>query len=405
MITGFTNPVHSSNAVPTFDSHRLNRNKHMRKPPKNIWREISLVVSSIAVLLVAPQFSTARKKGGGGASAPTYDLVVLAPPNVNVTWSTARDVNTLGNVVGHYEDDSGSYFAYHFDRASNSFETLIGGTDASGLNSHGEIVGGNRDFGVAIYWEQRTGVPEILEGLTELGTAVATDINDSGIAVGHSFDAMVSSAITWQITPQGTSTALELLPLPGDTHALARGVSNFDSSGIAYVVGYSGDDRLGYEAGRAVIWGLWVDEFGVIQFTPAIDLGALDGGISTGNGVNSKGDTCGDSEHQLPFFKSVGATMQSLDMPRKAASGSAYGLNDAGAGVGRVLFQVRNGSADERAYLWSAGRATDLNTKVALGESEVLISATAISNRGHIVGMGFLPSSSEGMVGFLLIPR
>ena len=69
------------------------------------------------------------------------------------------------------------------------------------------------------------------------------------------------------------------------------------------------------------------------------------------------------------------------------------------------MFQVKNGVVSESAFLWAAGEATDLNTTVSLGGSEKLETATAISNSGYVAGMGSFPTTSEGTIGFLLIPK
>jgi hypothetical protein len=367
----------------------------------------AVLLAPLAAALLWPVSSDsafAGKKGGGGSTAQ-YDLIVLAPPNVTVTWSSAAGVNDAGNVVGHYEDDAGGYFAYYYDRGQNSFQTLPGGTAALGVNNRGEIVGNNRDFGFALYWKTSQATPDILDSLTIAGAAAATGINDAGIAVGHSLDDSISSAVLWTVDALGVSGPIELPPIAGDLHAIARQVSEFDQTGVARVIGYSGDDIHGYDSGRAVLWILWIDDAGSLQSSGAIDLGALAGGNSTGDGVNLSADTCGTSEYHFPFLKRYGQPMQALAMPRKAISGGAYDLNDGATVVGRVMFQAKSGSSDERAYLWSSGNAIDLNAKVSLGTSQVLETATGISNQGCIVGMGFFPTASEGMIAFLLIPK
>lgn len=359
---------------------------------KNVFLCAALVLAAIAVG-VAP--SHAAKPGAGTG----YTLVRLAPAGVAIASSVPYDVDDAGNVVGYYQRTSGQRSAFFFDRAGNTLQTLAGGTNATGLNGLGQIVGLNDTQ--AIYWSSCLAAPTALNGLTGQTVGAARAINGGGLIVGQSVVGGASHAVAWTVGT--TSVAAELPPLPGETHSDVLGISEFDQAGFATVVGYcSTTDIHGDEDGRATMWGLSFVGGSLIVAGP-IDLGSLKGGPSKADGVNLAGDACGKSD-LWPFVKLDGQPMQALPGPGKAIYGAANDSNNAGNVVGSFTVSTRT-YAQERAYLWSAGQAVDLNTKVQLGSSELLETGAAISNSGQIVGIGYFPTIAAGDVGFLLIPK
>jgi probable HAF family extracellular repeat protein len=78
----------------------------------------------------------------------------------------------------------------------------------------------------------------------------------------------------------------------------------------------------------------------------------------------------------------------------------AYGVNDLGQIVGSIG-DTYSFSADPHAFIYSEGKMQDLNALVDRPLSLVLRSATAINNRGEIIGWG---NNELSGVSFLLIP-
>lgn len=109
-----------------------------------------------------------------------------------------------------------------------------------------------------------------------------TDVNDSGVIVGVSYDtAWNAVAVRWK--PAGGGYAVEILPrLPGDTSSYATGINN-----LGQVVGAR--RALGYVPAAATGW-LYGDELGVV------DLYARYGWAIAPGGINDLGQVIGGTE-------------------------------------------------------------------------------------------------------------
>ena len=378
---------------------------------------ITAVAIAASLLCITPvQAKKPDKPGGdGGGGGAAYNLVVLAPPNVDVIESHAIDVDEFGNVAGRYEDLSGQWRGFYYNLDQDTFSLFDPGVRANGINNLGEMVGVDENTGEGLYWRSPSDEdPITLSPLTGHLISFAFKINDTGIIIGSSREKIVTDPedpeypvlpvpVAWKVNQQGTVSAPIVLPFPnGDTRGSVVDLSALDNNGMCRIVGYSGAVDL-HET--AVQWDVIVGSGGALSlaFGP-IDIGSLGGDHSAAFDVNSGGDIVGQSGG-WPFVKPSGQTVQPLIGIRKATWGYAEGINDAGTMVG-IMGYLFHGAMIEKAVLWSdATTVVDLNKKVVLGSSEVLEAAFRINNSGAILASGFFPSITEiGNVGCLLVP-
>jgi uncharacterized membrane protein len=368
----------------------------------------------IAIALAIGMFSSAEalaKKppkppgdDGGG-----YNLLVLAPPDVQITGSYAYDLDEAGNAVGCYLDADGERNGFHYDRAENSWRLFGPGVVVFGLNNLGEMVGEDRNTGEGLYWSSMDAPPVPLDPLGGHSLSRGFNINDAGIIVGDSQGNYPSVPVAWRVDEEGVVSAPIELPFPeGDWQGSVKDLSE-EADGISRVVGWSGADDI---CETAIQWEVAVDADGLFLLCGPIDLGSLGASYSVAYGVNSHGDVAGASAEEggseWAFVKLAGRPMQPLPGIRRATNALACGINDLGQIVGRqgYLFQ---GRPIFRAVLWpDAGSVIDLNKKVALGGGAELEFAGVINNAGHILAGGLFPGVAESdydYVSCLLIPK
>jgi probable HAF family extracellular repeat protein len=209
--------------------------------------------------------------------------------------------------------------------------------------------------------------------LPNVSSAVA--INDRGQVLGNSSvdqNSPVSHAFVWQA---GRMTAVTTVLGP-DSYGQALNERG-------QVVGWSGDD-FGYGRGRAILW-----EQGRLR-----SLGALPGREhSWAYDVNERGVVVGESysvDERLEgeavkaraFLWRAGKLTDLGTLPGRPQS-TARAINERGQVIGNAF---TSGGAS-RAFLWQSGRRTDLG---AAGERESV--AVAINDRGQVIGFRTLPS-------------
>ncbi|MBI4600737.1 MAG: DUF3466 family protein [Planctomycetes bacterium] len=306
---------------------------------------------------------------------------------------------------------------------------------ALGINDRRQVVGssetGERDrHGLpvthAFLWED--GV------MTDLGTdpvynerSAAYDINDAGQVCGVSgFVGFGHRAVVWE---------------EGRVRQLARQGGDDSGRGInerGDVVGTAGSDVVGSD--RAVLWS---------ADGRAADLGRLpgSGGLVdvSASDINNYGEVVGrsidhdgDADHAF-LFTSVDGTMTDLGTLGGGYS-SAQGINDflevAGSSTvagephthaclwreggivdlgtlggqnssaedlnahGQVVGWAEAEDGSRRAFLWDAGRRpmADLNDLIPTGSGWELTIATAINDRGEIVGSGMIGGEVHGFL-------
>jgi probable HAF family extracellular repeat protein len=235
----------------------------------------------------------------------------------------------------------------------------------------------------------------------------ATGANDRGEIVGWAEqDVADASCVAPQVLGfraarwRGARAApQELPPLPGDSASAATAINE-----RGQVVGISGscDRAVGrFSARRAVMW----------ERGAPIDLGTL-GGVAwvTPMAISDDGVVVGFSNvaatdggafraHAFVWTRSGG--MQDLGTLPGDALSEALGVNARGQIVGT---SCTAGFASCRAFLWQRGVMTDLDTLVAPGYADHLVSANDIDDRGAITGQAIVHDSGAA-VAFVAAPE
>jgi probable HAF family extracellular repeat protein len=262
--------------------------------------------------------------------------------------SAAYGVNNAGDVVGFKQYGAGGpehAFLYSGGQIQD-LGTLPGGagSGASGINNVGQVVGSSGASGGNYHPFLYSGGQ--MQDLGTLGGASggALAINDSGQIVG---DADTTSGLDHAFLYSG-GQMLDLGTFGGNTSRAS------DINNAGQVVGYA-DNASGIE--HAFLY-----SGGQMQ-----DLGTLDGypqSQSYATGINSAGQVVGSASYPEAFY-------------------------DAYRG---------------RAFLYSGGVMTDLNTLIDPSSGWTLTAAYAINDSGQIVGIGFNTNDAAGFSGFLLTP-
>jgi probable HAF family extracellular repeat protein len=355
----------------------------------------------LAVLLLvgAPMASAAQE--------PRYAIQELGTLGGN---TVALNVNDSGWVVGGSNLDLLSFHAFLWlpepalglPAGIHDLGTLGGDfSSAAAIDSEGRIVGSSTLTPSVfdhrpLLWEQGTmtdlGVPE--PGLN--GAAAA--INDVGDVAG-SVGALGCSPVLWLPEaryglPAGYS---ELPTIPGQAEGEARDINDFGQ-----VVGSvtSGCDTPNVGSHPY----LWLPEpaFGLAAGPHDLLAGVPnDGSLNIALAINSAGEIAGvrleDAILLEPWIWRQGV-FEPLPLPPGSASASPSDLNDLGQVVGASGIE----SVEPfRALLWENGEVLDLNDLIPPGSGWTLESATAINERGQIVGRGRLGGEIRA---FLLTP-
>jgi probable HAF family extracellular repeat protein len=257
---------------------------------------------------------------------------------------------------------------------------------ATAINNPGKVLGScyTSDYsaGHAVLWSHGS--------ITDLGALGATAINDRGQVAGTGQVGNDVQPIIWS---NGTITALGTPPGYLTSQCYPTGIDNAGA-----VAGYC--TTSDYSVNHAFRW-----SHGTIT-----ELGTLPGGIaSAANGINNAGQVVGYGT----YFPDVtnGSTIEShailwshgtlTDLGTLSNTGYdgynssiASALNNQGQVVGwsyTTIGTPPNENITQHAFLWQRGAMTDLDTLTGgIGSSF----ATAINDRGQVVGYAFLADFS-----------
>jgi hypothetical protein len=328
----------------------------------------------------------------------SYEITELAPPpeaQAPGAFTEARAVNIGGSVAGDAFLASGEAEPILWDSpdAPQALEPFQPGGIAGGINDGGDVVG-------LISWPAPThafiyhhsnGELEDLAPVVGDEANSALDINNEGVVVGYAGPQLPSPGHGF-IYDSSSGSVDSLSPLPGDTYAIAIAVNE-----SRHVVGLSQDIganpqghlflyREGKMAGHGDI------------ASPSLDINNAD--VITGSRIFPTTPLANafrlDAAAIEPSFENLGESL-----PAGFSGSGGMSINDDHVIAGYALDADNDSHA--MIYLPDGPDAGwhDLNDAVLDGNGWHLAFAFAISNAGHIVGVGMHRRRHRG---FLLSP-
>ncbi|MBX3619046.1 MAG: DUF3466 family protein [Rhizobacter sp.] len=304
------------------------------------------------------------------ALAQNYTLDFL--PSEGARYWTPSDINNNGRVVGTV-GDTHEPRAVIWDATQPSrypaylptFADCCTYVDSWGaaINDRGQVVGD--DTGRAALWNGNTR-PTLPAG--EFLPSDARDLNEAGTVVGQ----LGGHAFAWD-----THGEHDLGTLGGrisDAYAINE---------AGTVAGMSTVAGTGDAPAHAVLW----------QNGSIVDLG-----VGEAYSLNDRGQTVGSSAQRAVQWDGRQASF--LD----GLGSEALDINNHGWAVGDFYDAIEG---PVRAMLWHDGQSVDLNTFLSQARRDAgwqLVSATAINDRGWIVGSAFNTMLGSGSAFVLSIP-
>ncbi len=282
-----------------------------------------------------------------------------------------------------------------------------GGT-SSGINDYGQVTG-NGGSGVFIF-SPGSGI----QYLPSLGGDFnqSEGINNSGQVAGYSSTAG-NALHAFIYTPGSGMTDLGTL---GGSMSFGYGVNNSGQvTGYSYTTGDASLNFFIYTPGKGMqdlgltingSWSSGINDYGQVTgtaangafiYTPGSGITYLHPPYSDGVAINNSGQVTGylytssDTNSLQGFLYTPGVGIQSL-----GAGTQGWAINNSGQVVGS--FGAPGGN---RAFLYSNGQMTDLNTLIDPSLGWTLISATGINDSGQITGYGV---NNDTQYVFLLTP-
>ncbi|HEY9801833.1 MAG TPA: DUF3466 family protein [Leptolyngbyaceae cyanobacterium] len=339
-------------------------------------------------------------------AAVLYDITDLSIDLSNNGYSLAiaTDINDAGQIVGPGvsigRTQSGGLLwssngIIELDKQSNGNYY----TSPQKINNLGQVVGSyytpNRES--AFLWSDSTGIFDL--GIFPGGNySKAQGINDMGQVVGfadtrnQTYRSNGTHAFLWS----NNTGMIDLGTLPGGDYSEAYGINN-----LGQVVGTSNYTENFLHAF------LWSSNTGMI------DLGTLQNGeYSRANSINNVGQVVGTStlnrddnadgdKDSRAFVWSSSTGMIDLGIIPGRYNFTANDINDAGQIVG----EAAKNEFDRHAFVWTQSHGmVDLNTLIDPNSGWTLWGATAINNKGQIVGYGTYQQSYDYRA-FLLTPK
>lgn len=283
-------------------------------------------------------------------------------------------INNRGQILARFTTPAGTLVAALY---SEGQWHDLGDFVPGGLNNLGQMAGEmTTNAGIAAATYTIEAGARVIGRLNQADTR-ASDINDAGLIVGHTYGRVGGRVYSWK---DGTFTDLTMDSW--DT-AKSSAVNN-----IGQTLGWS------RTTGGDYIW--WVRRpDGTLE-----DLG-LTGLSSTAYDINDTGWTVGKNR----FASSTTAFLRDpqgnlTDLGVLAGTyyySTAYGINN----LGQVVGEAAIASRQFHAFLYEDGQMTDLNHLLVSSSGWELTSARAINDLGQIIGVG--THNGYGTV-FLLTP-
>lgn len=263
------------------------------------------------------------------------------PINLGVSGGTsyASAINDKGQVVGYAETSINTPYHAALWQAGSTSPTFLGEgdyTEATGINTSGQVVGFNPTTGGAALWQ--VGSTNTISLSTQ--SSYASGINDIGQVVGNVLF-ITGGTEAWQaaLWQAGSTTAINLGAVSGYS-SIANAINN-NGQVVGGISSFNGSTNGQFHAA------LW--QAG--SSTP-IDLGTLGGNTSQAYGINNSGQVVG----YAATTSFIGASTLPL----------------------------------AHATLWQSGfkTAIDLNSLVSLSDGAYLSVAKGINASGQIIADG-----------------
>src|SRR5215218_9140444 len=371
-------------------------------------RRAAMIALALALAVVLAGFATRP-----AAAEPTAAKTVYTVTDLGTLGGTsvARDINDSGQVAGQSQNTSGQLRAFLWENGQMTDLGTLGGTTsaARGIDDSGRVVGFSRisstNNQMRAFLAEK-GQMTNLGTLTGFSSSEAWHINDSGVAVGRSYNSgSQGRAVLWengQIKDLGV-----FLKTP---YSEAWGINN-----RGQVVGESGSVDQQAQAF------LYDNDTGEVT-----DLGALlDRSVfpySEAMGINDDGQVVGWSYRttiNVPpstppgpegkaFLYEKGTDGTATVLPLNPLGGDLYSrardIDESGRAVGWSRGTTGNDAEQFSAALWEDEKATDLNGLISASSDWKLTDAYAINEPGQIVGAGFKDGNLSQLRAFLLTP-
>ena len=302
-------------------------------------------------------------------------------------YSVARSVNLTAQVTGAAGlNNSNSSQAFLYSDGTMTGLGTLGGPSGigNGINSSGVIAGYSENA-------KDTYRAFIASGgtLTDIGdlgggSAVAYAINDAGQAVGSAVTANGEN----HPFLYSAGKMIDLGTLGSKNNNWWNSAQSVNNAGV--VVGTS------YDASGNFFGFVW-------RNGRIIKMGTLGGLWSQAYAINNKNQITGvayTKNGSAHAFITACATCPMKDLGTFAGSTSTvwgFAINDSGVIVGQSTF-----AGTYHAFVYKAGKITDLNKLIPAGSGWVLIDAEGINASGQIVGMGMHNGAEHG---YLLTPQ
>jgi probable HAF family extracellular repeat protein len=344
---------------------------------KSYPRHFVTAVSAVAILATAAH------------AAIEYDFVYVDAfqPDYDLKESYLFDVNDQGEACG-WATDLPSYAGFGWSLSSD--KTRLPFSNARALNALGQVAGWDFVF------DRATGITTTIPVAPgAVARPVALGMNDLGVVVGYDETCICSNSNRTLQIPfiwdrEGGSRTI---PVAGAKELVKI---NNQNVAVGNIRGGSPDGFV-YDlaSGRAIRLST---SFPANPY-PWTEAAAInDRGVVTGRHRSDDAQ----SFHGFVWSEQSGATILPHPNGQALLDVWPWAINDGGRVVGMAEI------ADHvwRAFVWDAASGIrDLNTVVALPTNFILDRATAINDRGWIVGDGHFGPGWSSSQAFVLIPR
>jgi probable HAF family extracellular repeat protein len=299
------------------------------------------------------------------AQTPSYTSIEISSPAGSGGNIVAAALNRHGDVVGTWQVSSASSraFVYYYRQRSAS---ALNGAAASGINDSDKMAGEQINPATgphAVAWYLNGG----MEVLPDFMFSTATAVSNNGPVAGNINSAHLDNlAVEWNWKPTLHITELGVLWADPASPELASSTASA-INGLGHIAGFS-DAGVGTNPSTAQRFGIhaFLYRAGRMQDLGALALSHDGADDSEAYGINDQDQVVG---------------LSTTAFPGRSASGAP----------------CSNCGVADHAFLWSAGKMTDLGNLAGIAGWHS--AASAINNLGEIVGY------SDSKVGGKPAPR